>query len=680
MEAADINPTTRQASTPTPTASAAPPAAAPAAGGSPGTATKRKRVACTLCREAKVRCVGPADRCARCERLGVECRTDKGFRRSNKRSKVEALERQVERLLEAAEHGGTAELRSLRGSTAPMGGSVGVEEGGVVTPRTVRGGEGGGVGVRGQESEVPGERSAGVPRAVERPVTAERGEGVTPGPEGTTARVIEGVKVGSGQIDSLFRLYFARFHPFLPLLDPARSPDQYYESSTLLFWAIIAIAARRHRDYPRLLDSLAGPVSNLLWKTVQVSATELMNLWPVQAFIILCTWPLPSNRVWTDPSFMLSNIAVTSAIQIGLHRPKHPKEFLARPSRQYVDFVVNESETSERMRTWAACNIISQSITADFGHGSAGPCFDWAIDQACDNGLGTYSLPDEIRHCLIIQRFCYRVTKAMMTGANSTGLPLEHDRYLQLMLLEEELNVIEQQLGSQLSEINHLRHNEARLYLNLYHFLDSTLPEPRRNGILKAHHAASTLITRLMTSSPDSSGWYDRLLYAPLHTFRLLCTASIVLITTINSTYSEYLDASAGKLLFNSAVFAIRRMSIREGDGPERGACVMAEMWGACEAAFRRQPGEPRIRIKARMAASLTYDIFLRRHIFTTHKGGGGNAAADKGLPTPASGDGGSNEEAGLMEDCIMDYWQDFPNPSYIWDDDFSTSLADFIT
>lgn len=159
----------------------------------------------------------------------------------------------------------------------------------------------------------------------------------------------------------IFYRYFARFHPFLPLLDPARSPDQYYETSTLLFWAIITVAARRHRDYPRLLESLAGPVSNLLWKTVQVSAADLMNLWPVQAFIILCTWPLPTNRVWTDPSFLLSNIAVTSAIQIGLHRPEHPKEFLARPSRQYVDFVVNESETSERMRTWAVCNIVSQS-------------------------------------------------------------------------------------------------------------------------------------------------------------------------------------------------------------------------------------------------------------------------------------------------------------------------------
>lgn len=56
----------------------------------------------------------------------------------------------------------------------------------------------------------------------------------------------------------------------------------------------------------------------------------------------------------------------------------------------------------------------------------------------------------------------------------------------------------------------------------------------------------------------------------------------------------------------------------------------MAEMWSSCEASFRRAPQEPRIRIKARMAASLTYDTFLRRHIYTAHKGT--NPAADKGM------------------------------------------------
>jgi hypothetical protein len=68
------------------------------------------------------------------------------------------------------------------------------------------GGESTGAGFQERETEVPVERSAGVTRTVERPVTAGTMDGVTPGPEATTPRAIEGVELGSAQIDSLFRL------------------------------------------------------------------------------------------------------------------------------------------------------------------------------------------------------------------------------------------------------------------------------------------------------------------------------------------------------------------------------------------------------------------------------------------------------------------------------------------
>lgn len=82
-------------------------------------------------------------------------------------------------------------------------------------------------------------------------------------------------------------------------------------------------------------------------------------------------------------------------------------------------------------------------------------CFDWSIDQVCEQGLGGFSLPDDMRHHLIIQRFCNRVTKAMLSGPNGIGLPLEHDRYLQMMLLEEEINVIGQRYEALMSGTSH---------------------------------------------------------------------------------------------------------------------------------------------------------------------------------------------------------------------------------
>lgn len=116
----------------------------------------------------------------------------------------------MERLLEASREGGGAGSGSGSGSPARSGapttrGSVDARDGEPVTPRTV-GEESAGVGFRDQGGEGVRERSVGVTRTVERPVTAERVEGVTPGPETTTGRVIEGVEVNPAQIDSLFRL------------------------------------------------------------------------------------------------------------------------------------------------------------------------------------------------------------------------------------------------------------------------------------------------------------------------------------------------------------------------------------------------------------------------------------------------------------------------------------------
>ena len=40
------------------------------------------------------------------------------------------------------------------------------------------------------------------------------------------------------------------------------------------------------------------------------------------------------------------------------------------------------------------------------------PPFDWTIDRACEIG-NMYTLPDELRFKLVIQRYCHRVTKTM---------------------------------------------------------------------------------------------------------------------------------------------------------------------------------------------------------------------------------------------------------------------------
>ena len=145
--------------------------------------------------------------------------------------------------------------------------------------------------------------------------------------------------------------FFTFYYPFLPLLEPDKSPDYYYEASPLLFWTIIAVAARRYHVDATLLNALAAPMSRLLWATI---SDVPQSYHVVKALCILCTWPLPISSTSTDPTFMLSGLMMQIAMQIGLHRPSHAQDF----TKFRVE--LREEELKDRVKTWAACNVVAQ--------------------------------------------------------------------------------------------------------------------------------------------------------------------------------------------------------------------------------------------------------------------------------------------------------------------------------
>ena len=135
------------------------------------------------------------------------------------------------------------------------------------------------------------------------------------------------------------------------MLDPQKTPDEYYKASPLLFWVIIAVAARHYDADPTLLNSLNGPVSRLLWSTLQGIP---QSYFVVKALCIMCTWPMPISSTSSDPTFMLSGVMMNIAMQIGLHRPSHAQDF----TKFKVE--LREEELKDRVRTWAACNAVAQ--------------------------------------------------------------------------------------------------------------------------------------------------------------------------------------------------------------------------------------------------------------------------------------------------------------------------------
>jgi hypothetical protein len=134
-------------------------------------------------------------------------------------------------------------------------------------------------------------------------------------------------------------------------LDPLLNPDDYYDTSPLLFWAIISVAARRYDSEPTLISSLAPPFMKMLWTQISILPHKACL---VKAILLICTWPFPTSSMWTDPSFTLLSIAKAAAMQLGLHRPEVAQDF----NRQKTQLSIKDIQ--ESTKTWAGCYIAAQ--------------------------------------------------------------------------------------------------------------------------------------------------------------------------------------------------------------------------------------------------------------------------------------------------------------------------------
>ena len=157
-----------------------------------------------------------------------------------------------------------------------------------------------------------------------------------------------------------WKRFFDRYHPFLPFLDPLKSPDDYQDMSPCLFWAIISAASRRYLDDVTLLTVLSSYVSTLIWAEISQPPYTVAT---VQAIIILCTWPFPTTSTWNEPAVTLSSVAINIAMQVGLHRPVNAQDFLSKQLLVcWTSFVVDIVQERRRQ-------LMNQRLAFALAHG-----------------------------------------------------------------------------------------------------------------------------------------------------------------------------------------------------------------------------------------------------------------------------------------------------------------------
>lgn len=133
--------------------------------------------------------------------------------------------------------------------------------------------------------------------------------------------------------------------------------------------------------------------------------------------------------------------------------------------------------------------------------------------------------------------------------------------------------------------------------------------------LTSAYVAATTFIQTMLDVDLHSS---PILQYCPFDLQRALISAICILIKILNSSYASHFEVMQGRSLFNSAVLALRTISLRKNDFPDRLSEALVRIWRAAGSGtpgnqLTRSGYDPlNLQIRSRMSVSHTYDCVWR--------------------------------------------------------------------
>lgn len=142
-----------------------------------------------------------------------------------------------------------------------------------------------------------------------------------------------------------------RHLPYLPVVEPHLRPNDCHAQSPLLFWTILTVGSRRYTKDPTLIV-LLGPKLIDLAKQAILSHDDILVT--IQAFLCICSWPVPFPTLGKDITPMLAGVTLQMALMIGLHVRGVGQDFSRtklRSDRWQRDF---------RTRLWALCITVIQ--------------------------------------------------------------------------------------------------------------------------------------------------------------------------------------------------------------------------------------------------------------------------------------------------------------------------------
>ncbi|KAF2465354.1 uncharacterized protein BDR25DRAFT_396328 [Lindgomyces ingoldianus] len=505
--------------------------------------------ACNECRQQKLKCnvqQDPFQSCARCTKQNLKCVIEPNFKRVGKRNRNAEMEKEMMGLRERLAHYEERVAHYEGRAPVPIQPTL-------HTPQHPADGHAFGTGPIHQDEDDAYLQSQHQQVAATSLLDLRSGSPMF--------HALGEVKLGPSQVTELFDDYYQFYHPFLPFLDPMRSPDEICsKDSKLLFWAIISVAARHYQD-TGLLKRLKEPLTNLIWQTIRTQPNHHV----VKALCLLCTWPLPARTTVTDPTFTLSGVMMQIAMQIGLHRPTHPQDF----SRTKVR--VRPEDINDRLRTWAVCNIVAQTVSTGYGQPSI-TLYDSTLEFRMDDEDHMKIIPPNLFVRLRQEMAASRINKLLYSSnsdrfSNNSGttyMNLEADR------LKEERGLLD---GVD-RELEDLHHRAVTLHLHLYSWFNTQPRLEMRDDLVSLYYAATGFLENIFKLQKE-----DRLKYVPYYLMQMALAAGFTLLKLLNSDFAARLNFEQGRSFVLQTIDAVRKSKVMPNDLLDRHGEVFAQLW-----------------------------------------------------------------------------------------------------
>ncbi|OQV02769.1 Fungal specific transcription factor domain-containing protein [Cladophialophora immunda] len=379
---------------------------------------------------------------------------------------------------------------------------------------------------------------------------------------------------------------------YLPMDGSLMVPNECHQQSPLLFWTIVAVGSRKYADNPTLIILLGPKVSKLAKLALFAQEPVLLT---IQAFLLLCSWPMPFEALSNDITPVLAGAVLQLATTIGLH--------VSGVGQEFARTRVNQDPTYRiaRGKLWTLCVIVSQRIITVNGTPPLVIPDTYGDDSEELSSFVTSSFRFQKKVSeFLSMTILYIQNHALYKPADELALALDP-------IIRSAVDRLVQLEADSPERIDRFYVLSAQLHLLSYHLFK------HRSAIEDATLLAMyELAYRTIELAMELDAELSMAEYGPIYLTKFLHSAVITILRLGRAGIAQQLDLERGQRAYFAVINYHKRHAVRPDDAFARFSIILTNLWTSRKV-FQYSNGlvdSLRVRSKARLGMSMVYDCF----------------------------------------------------------------------